>query len=54
MVSHPPNSSTIASSNYHLLRFLKAFLSEKQLITVEDVEAALSEIFDFQSPLILE
>ncbi|EYC39327.1 hypothetical protein Y032_0662g1290 [Ancylostoma ceylanicum] len=49
-VPHPPYFPDIAPSDYNLFRPLKAFLAKEKFTEFEDVERAVSEFFDTQSP----
>ncbi|EYC37441.1 hypothetical protein Y032_0791g2369 [Ancylostoma ceylanicum] len=51
---HPPYSPDIAPSDYTLFPPLKAFLAKKKFTKIEDVERAISDFFDSQSPQFCE
>ena len=46
LLSHPPYSPDLASSDFHLFPNLKKFVSEKHLVSNEEIERAVDEYFN--------
>ncbi|CAK9826344.1 Histone-lysine N-methyltransferase SETMAR [Anthophora retusa] len=54
LLPHPPYSSDLAPSDYHLFRSMQHFLSGKNFNNSEDVKSALNEYFNSKSQKFFE
>lgn len=48
VLPHPPYSPDIAPSDFHLFRSLKSWLKGRRFNSVEDIQTALQEYFDYK------